>query len=189
MALIDHLRRRPVPEEVVKAHGRHVARLLYRLFGPDADIDDVYQAVFVEVLRSLPAFRGHAKLSTWIHRIALNVAYQEMRLQYRERAVRCPGDPEVVIADMPDQSDGFAQADSRRALYDSLCQLDAKKRIVVLLHDVEGYTLKEIGEQLGRPLQTVASQVKTGRAELARFMAEHGDGQLESVAQRGASAR
>lgn len=175
MALIDRLRRRATPEEVVQEHGRHVARLLYRLFGPGADIDDVYQAVFVEVLRSLPAFRGHAKLSTWIHRIALNVAYQEMRMQYRERAVRCSDDPEPLIADLTDECDGYAQADSRRALYAGLASLDAKKRIVVLLHDVEGYTLKEIGEQLGRPLQTVASQVRTGRAQLAHFMAQDED--------------
>lgn len=172
MALIDRLRRRPRPEEVVRDHGRHVARLLYRLFGPDADIEDVYQAVFVEVLRSLPAFKGRAKLSTWIHRITLNVAYQEMRVQYRERAVRCAGDPELLIADTPAAGCAFDRSDARRALYRGLERLDAKKRIAVLLHDVEGYTLKEVGEQLGRPLQTVASQVKSGRAELARFMAE-----------------
>lgn len=174
MALIDHLRRRPKPEDVVREHGQHVARLLYRLFGPDADIEDVYQAVFVEVLRSLPAFKGHAKLSTWIHRITLNVAYQEMRMQYRERAVRCADDPETVLAALP-AVDAYDRADARRQLYEGLSTLDAKKRIAVLLHDVEGYTLKEIGEQLGRPLQTVASQVRTGRAQLAKFMAEHAE--------------
>ncbi len=174
LALIDRLKGRPDPAAVVRDHSRHVTRLLHRLFGPGADIDDVYQAVFVEVLRSLPTFRGHAKLSTWIHRITLNVAYQEMRLQYRERAVRTSEDPEPLIADMHDETDAFAQSDSRRALYAGLQVLDAKKRIVVLLHDVEGYTLKEIGEQLGRPLQTVASQARTGRAELAHFIAAEG---------------
>lgn len=172
LALIDHLRRKPRPEDVVRDHGRHVARLLYRLFGPDADIEDVYQAVFVEVLRSLPAFKGTAKLSTWIHRITLNVAYQEMRMQYRERAVRSSDDPETVLATVPAAGCAFDRADARRQLYDGLATLDAKKRIAVLLHDVEGYTLKEVGEQLGRPLQTVASQVRSGRAELARFMSD-----------------
>jgi RNA polymerase sigma-70 factor (ECF subfamily) len=172
MALMDRLRRRPSPEEVVKAHGPHVARLLWRLFGPSADIDDVYQAVFVEVLRSLPAFEGRAKLSTWIHRITLNVAYQEMRLQCRERASRVGDALEHATADLCQPGDDFARADSRRLLYAGLAALDAKKRIAVVLHDVEGYTLKEISEHLGRPLQTVASQVRTGRAELARFVAE-----------------
>lgn len=184
LALIDRLRGRPSPEEVVRAHSRHVTRLLYRLFGPKADIDDVYQAVFVEVLRSLPNFRGHAKLSTWIHRIALNVAYQEMRLQYRERAVRTAEDPEPLIANMQDETDAFAQSDSRRTLYAGLQHLDAKKRIVVLLRDVEGYTLKEIGEQLGRPLQTVASQARTGRAELAHFIAAEGEAGTEGSARK-----
>jgi len=172
MALMDRLRRRPSPEEVVKAHGAYVARLLYRLFGPGSDIDDVYQAVFVEVLRALPGFEERAKLSTWIHRITLNVAYQEMRLQTRERASRSAEDLECATADLCHERDDFARADSRRLLYAGLASLDAKKRIAVVLHDVEGYTLKEISEHLGRPLQTVASQVRAGRAELARFVAE-----------------
>ena len=71
------------PEEVVKEHGPMVYRQLKRIFGGHADVDDVYQMVFIEVLRSLPSFKGRAKLATWIRRITWNVAYQEMRGQYR----------------------------------------------------------------------------------------------------------
>ncbi|MEQ8982022.1 MAG: sigma-70 family RNA polymerase sigma factor, partial [Deltaproteobacteria bacterium] len=75
------------PDQVVRDHAEDVAKQLRRIFGPSADIDDVFQAVFVEVIRSLDKFRGKSKLKTWIHRITLNVAYQEMRMQYREREV------------------------------------------------------------------------------------------------------
>lgn len=179
MALIDRLIGRPKPEEVVAEHRAMVARLLRRIFGPRADIDDVFQAVFVEVLRSLPSYAGKAQLRTWIHRITLNVAYQEMRLRYRESRVR------VKVEDVEDlaQVEGSAEAEVMKAqearqLYEALEYVDPKKRIAVILHDLEGHTLKEVSEILGRPLQTVASQVKFGRAELAAYFREEGAGAL-----------
>ncbi len=156
------------PEQVVRDHAEDVAKQLRRIFGPSADIDDVFQAVFVEVIRSLDKFRGKSKLKTWIHRITLNVAYQEMRMQYREREVRSHADLELIACG-DDVESGYAQNESRKKLYRGLQTLDPKKRIAVILHDIEGYTLKEVGESVGRPLQTVASQVKSGRAELAAW--------------------
>lgn len=171
MALIDRLRRRPTAEHVVHAHGADVTRLLRRIFGPGADVDDVFQAVFVEIIRSLPAFRGNSQLKTWIHRITLNVAYQEMRFRYRERAVRSAEDAETLMEAWTNDTDDFARSDALHMLYEGLEQLDPKKRIALVLHDIEGYTLKETGELLGRPLQTVASQVKSGRSQLANWYA------------------
>ncbi len=169
MALIDHFRPRPSPEEVVREHSEDVLRLLRRMFGPRADIDDVFQAVFVEVIRSLPAFKGRSKLKTWIHRITLNVAYQEMRFQYREREVRSGEELETLNLHDPTTDSDRERAELRRVLYTGLQALDPKKRMAVVLHDVEGHTLKEISEMLGRPLQTVASQVRAGRSELCAW--------------------
>jgi len=171
MALIARWFGRPTPEAVVKEYGPAVMRRLRRLFGPRADISDVYQAVFLEVIRALPTFRGESALGTWIHRIATNVAYQEMRLSCRERARRDPEafDPELHPAQSSENH--WAQGRSVHRLYAALEALDPKKRVVVSLHDIEGYTLKEIGETLGRPLQTVASQLKVGRAELVTHFA------------------
>lgn len=64
MALMDSLLGRPSPDAVVCEHGAYVMAVLRRTFGPKADVEDVYQAVFVEVLRALPAFRGSARLRT-----------------------------------------------------------------------------------------------------------------------------
>jgi RNA polymerase sigma-70 factor, ECF subfamily len=165
------LMRRPTPEQVVREHSADVLRLLRRIFGPNIDVDDVFQAVFVEVIRSLPAFKGEAKLKTWIHRITLNVAYQEMRVNYREREVRSTDDLETLAVDDPEGARSFERAEQRKMLYEGLKELSPKKRFAVILHDIEGHTLKEISEMTGRPLQTVASQVRTGRAELADWFA------------------
>lgn len=184
LALIDHLRRRPTPEQVVHDHSEDVLRLLRRMFGPSADVDDVFQAVFVEVIRSLPAFKGKAKLRTWIHRIALNVAYQEMRMRYREREVRSTDDLDTLPLLDVEGERSFERAEQRRMLYAGLEELSPKKRLAVILHDIEGHTLKEIAEMTGRPLQTVASQVRAGRAELADWFVRQGRLEEEAAERR-----
>ncbi len=175
MALIDRLLGAPSADALVREHGPGVARLLRRMFGPRADIDDTFQAVFVEVFRSLPAFMGRAQLGTWVHRIALNVAYQEMRGRYREQARREDGDAlDDMACETLDAEGAVLRAESIRLLYEGLETIDPRRRIAVILHDLEGRPLREVAELLGRPLQTVASQVKVGRAELARwFQAAH----------------
>ncbi len=172
MALIDRLRPRPSPEDVVRTHAPDVMRQLRRIFGPRADVDDVFQAVFVEVLRSLPRFRGDSQLKTWIHRITLNVAYQEMRYAYREREVRSFEDTADLLEHTACEGNDIKRSEDLGTLYLGLKHLDPKKRMAVVLHDIEGHTLKEVGKILGRPLQTVASQVRTGRSELARWYSD-----------------
>jgi RNA polymerase sigma-70 factor, ECF subfamily len=171
MSLFD-LFVRPDPAAVVRDHGADVLRHLKRIFGPSADVDDVYQQVFMEVLRALPSFQGRARLSTWIRRITWNVAYQEMRSHYRQKS-STPFDeslPEMPAAPAP--SLGLEERDAMRRVYDAIERLDPRLRVVVVLYDVEGCTLKEIGEALGRPLPTVASQLATGRARLAACLGE-----------------
>ncbi|OGQ77870.1 MAG: hypothetical protein A2289_01655 [Deltaproteobacteria bacterium RIFOXYA12_FULL_58_15] len=165
----------PDPELVVREHGPMVHRHLKRIFGPQADTDDAFQMVFIEVLRSLPSFRGQAKLSTWIRRITWNVAYQEMRSQYRR--------PKIVSFEDDghgDDLDAESEAATHEALghlYTGLENLDPKQRMAVVMHDIEGQTLKEISQALGRPLQTVASQLRAGRSQLCAWM--RGDALVE----------
>ncbi len=180
MSVLARLFPRPSAEAVVREHGAEVHRLLRRIFGPTADIDDAYQSVFVEVIRSLPSFAGRARLSAWIRRITYNVAYHEMRLRYRR--------PEAVDLEeaAPAAPALEAELDGReamRCLYEALAALDASQRLAVVLHDIEGLTLKEIAHETGRPLPTVASQLAAGRARLARAMSGAG------VLAAGAAAR
>ncbi len=173
--LLGQLVGRREPADVVREFGPQVHRHLRRIFGPQADIDDVYQAVFVEILRSLPSFRGLSKMSTWIRRITWNVAYQEMRMQYRHQHLT-PLE-EQVIADPAEDTDQIVERRlAMKKLYLCLNQLDPRQRSAVLMHDIEGKTLRQISHELGRPLPTVASQLYTGRSRLTELMAQEGQG-------------
>ncbi|MEM6532580.1 MAG: sigma-70 family RNA polymerase sigma factor [Myxococcota bacterium] len=154
-------------EEVIRDHGDQVYRQLRRTFGPRADVDDLFQNVFVEVIRSLPSWSGRARLSAWIRRITANVAYQEMRLAYR-RPVEVAFDDGLEPAPTPDPERAAQVAE----LYRALAELDPKLRIVVSLYDLEGLTMKEIGLALGRPLPTVQSQLKAARTRLGAMMTD-----------------
>lgn len=183
--MIKSLFSRPKPEQVVREHGPQVMKQLRRIFGPSADVDDAFQAVFVEVIRSLPAFRGRSKLKTWIYRITLNVAHQEMRLKYRRGVLTSLDDlsqepecPELGTEDL------VAKSESRRLVYQGLTAIDPKKRMALVLHDIEGHSLREISEELGRPLQTVASQVRKGRIELAEWIAERLEAPRRTTSER-----
>ena len=141
-----------------------------RLFGT-GDADDVFQNVFVEVIRSLPRFAGRSKLSTWIHRVALNVAYQEMRHRYQRDRVGTV-DMNDTLPSSANVHDDVQRQDAARRVRTALSALPPKQRMAVTLHDLEGMTLRAIADDLGVPLQTVATRVRAGRAALAETLAE-----------------
>lgn len=157
----------PSAEQVVRQHARQVQGHLRRIFGPRDDIDDLCQMVFVEVLKALPSFAGRSKLGTWIRRITWNVAYQEMRQSYRRHRWMVDTLPDEVATSPSDSPETQAQLIQ---LYDALETLATAQRLVVALHDIEGQTLKEISQALGKPPSTVASQLYAGRQALARKM-------------------
>ena len=170
MSFIGNLFQRPTADQVVRDHAPMVLRQLRRIFGPQADVDDVFQSVFVEVIRSLPTFAGRSKLSTWIRRITWNVAYQEMRLSYRQPKTTGFDEADRAHSRTNDAETKAATRECMRRLYVALERLDPKEHLAVVMHDIEGCTLKEISRALGKPLQTIASQLHTGRARIAAHL-------------------
>jgi RNA polymerase sigma-70 factor (ECF subfamily) len=154
-------------------HRADVARLVYRMLGNRADLEDVIQEVFVQVHRSLKDFRGQAKFSTWLHRVTVNVV-----LMYRRAARSRP-----VFADDP-PTDGHEPADSMlpdedaerrermRAFSRLLGRLADKKRIVFVLHELEGLAPSEIAKIVGAPVLTVRTRLFYARRELESMLAD-----------------
>src|SRR5688572_9978319 len=143
--------------ELFVRHRNDVSRVVFRMLGPSADVEDVVQDVFLNVYRSLPSFRGESKFSTWLYRLATNVTRMHLR---RGRSRPRFADVEVPEAprddtpnDAPDEQ--IDRAERVRALYRLLEQLSEKKREVLVLHDLEGVSAKEIAEIAGIPVLTV----------------------------------
>jgi RNA polymerase sigma-70 factor (ECF subfamily) len=160
--------------EIFRAHRQDVARVVYRLLGPSPDVDDVVQEVFLHVYRSLPNFRGESRFSTWLYRLAVNVARMHLR-KGRSRPRFADVDlPDVASEEDARRDDPESLSEQRqrvRVLYRLLDRLGDKKREVIVLHDFEGMPAKEISTLVGAPVLTVRTRLFYARKELYAAMA------------------
>src|ERR687896_1866302 len=87
--------------ELILRWERPIYALAYRTIGREEDARDVCQETFLRAFRALPAFRGQAKFSSWLYRIALNLCRDWMRRERRTPVVAIPEgiDPEQLLAD------------------------------------------------------------------------------------------
>jgi RNA polymerase sigma-70 factor, ECF subfamily len=153
-------------------HRADVARLVYRMLGPRADLEDVIQEVFVQVYRSLRDFRGQSKFSTWLHRVTVNVALMHRR-SARSRPVFADEPPADVVRSDNARPDEDAERHERvRAFARLLERLADKKRAVFVLHELEGLPPSEIARIVGAPVLTVRTRLFYARRELEAMLAD-----------------
>ncbi|WP_052574608.1 RNA polymerase sigma factor [Gemmatimonas aurantiaca] len=130
-------------ERVYRAHADRVFGLCVRMLGDRVLAEEVTQDVFVRVWQKLPGFRAEAAFSTWLHRVAVNVILSRRKnlgVQHGRHA------EEEVLDVTPARADRVTE---RLDLEDAIGGLPNGARRVFVLHDVEGFTHEEIGEQLG----------------------------------------
>jgi RNA polymerase sigma-70 factor (ECF subfamily) len=156
--------------EFYRLYRPEVVRNLHRVLGPGrGDLEDVLQDVFIEAFRSIGRFRGDAKLSTWLYRVCVNVALQRLRKRKRLAEVSDEAVPESTGDDTPERS---LDAHRRlKAVYNILDRLSPKKRVVFILHEIEGREPKEIAEIVGAPVLTVRTRLHYARKEFYAFVA------------------
>lgn len=151
-------------------------RLLYERYAPrvyavvrriaaDDDLaQDYAQEAWIRAIRALPTFRGDARFSTWLHRIAVNAALQALRKSETRTRREAPMPEAVPVPPRP------ADALLEQRLESALDRLPSGMRQVLILHDVEGYTHEEIGEVLGVTSGTSKSQLFKARARMREFL-------------------
>ncbi|HJZ87824.1 MAG TPA: sigma-70 family RNA polymerase sigma factor [Polyangia bacterium] len=152
-------------EELYFAYRRQVAAQLYRLIGP-ADLDDAVQEVFFEVWRSIGRFRAESKLSTWLYRLTVNVALRRLRTRKRREPPNA-GDPDALpFGDTPERA--LRRKLALRRVQCILDQMAPKKRIVFVLHEIEGLEVAEIADIVRAPRVTVRTRLHYARKEFFR---------------------
>jgi RNA polymerase sigma-70 factor, ECF subfamily len=165
---------RPTLEVLFRRHAGDVHRLVSRLLGPGAsraDADDLAQQVFLAAHRALPKFRGDSKPSTWLYGIATRTVYKELRSRGRHR--RMVATIEAIGRALPQHASGDAELETRLDLvraWRCLLELDAKKRIVFVLHEMEGMSGHEIARVLDIPEGTVHTRLYHARRELLALL-------------------
>ena len=162
--------------ELVRRWDRPIYALAYRQIGREEDARDVCQETFLRAYRALGGFRGQAKFSSWLYRIALNLCRDWLRRERRAPMVQVPEDVDVadlVAARAPVES--FEEHVARRALgravRRALARLPEEQRTVIVLKEYHGLTFQEIAELVGCPLSTVKTRLYQGLVVLRRQLA------------------
>ena len=158
--------------ELFARHRSDVVRLVFRMLGSRNDVDDVVQEVFLQVHRSLRDFRGDAKFSTWLHRVAVNVVLM-VRRAAKSRPMftgELTEDASNDDAIWPDED--ASRRERMRAFQRCIDKLTDKKRTVFILHELEGMLAAEIAEVVQAPVLTVRTRLFYARKELADLMRE-----------------
>ena len=156
-------------DRLVTLHLPQVWATVWRVLRHREDTEDVVQEVFVTAHRAISGFRGDAKLSTWLHRIAVTRALNHVdKSEERLRRASDPIDPEAV--DVPRAIGTPLRAleakDLMRRLADCLEKLPVAWRTVLALRDAEDNTYEHIAETLHVELGTVRSRLARARSSL-----------------------
>ncbi len=149
--------------ELVKRHQDLVYSLCYRMVGGADEAEDLTQEIFIRLIDKVGLWRGEAKFTTWLYRLAVNHCRDHLRRRRPEVV-----DADEFLVDSGPGPEGQAEAgDLRNRVEAALMALPLDWRSVVWLRDIEGFSYQEIAEILEVELGTVKSRLARARAALA----------------------
>jgi RNA polymerase sigma-70 factor (ECF subfamily) len=159
---------------LVDAYSNQIYRLGLKMLADPQDAEDVLQNTFLKALQSMANFEGRSSLSTWLYRIAVNEALMLLRKQRPETPV--PGDQDsdddenyspVQFVDwccLPE--DELLSSEAKARLDSAVQKLPENLRVVFILRDIEGLSIRETSEALGLTETAVKTRLLRARLNL-----------------------
>ncbi len=161
-------------QKLVDRYANDMFRLAFSLVGNAADAEDVVQEAYLRMFRGLAGFREEARFETWMHRIVVNTALNDLRRLGRFGELM---DDEVSDAPAPDLVE--QRAVERDALERGLAALPSGQRTVIVLKDVYGLSCREIGRELGIKEGAVKVRLHRARKRLRELLSNgRSDGEV-----------
>ncbi|MCX6230435.1 MAG: RNA polymerase sigma factor [Bacteroidetes bacterium] len=150
---------------LIAAYQKNVINICYRFLLNLEDAEDVAQEVFIEIFQSIKHFRGEAKLSTWIYRIAATKSLDEIKKQNRKKRItaiaKSIGLEQIThwisSHERPDKV--LEENESYRILLNALNKLPENQRIAITLSKMEDYNNAEIAEIMNTTVTAVESLI------------------------------
>lgn len=160
-------------DELVRRWERKLLGLCFGILGREDDARDALQETFIAAYKNLSKFRGDAKVSSWLHRIAVNQCLTVKR-RARSRAEDLLDDStdeesRVFLAPSRLMPSAVAERDERTVLIrNAVASLPLELREIVIMKEFEDMTFQQIAEALETPLSTVKSRLYTALGQLRR---------------------
>ncbi len=167
-------------EQLVEDHQQMVFRTLARLAGlrvQQAQLEDLAQTVFLRLFRALPNFRGEAQITTYLYRIAVNVAQDEWKRRRREDRTQASISEEDsnwearLEHPAPNALAQLEQSEFALLVEEQLQRLSQIERSVLILFHQEDRTYEQIAETLTLPINTVRTHLHRARKKLREALA------------------
>ena len=156
-------------QELFSRFRQKIYRTALRILKEDQSAQDALQETFFNVHRAAGRFRGDSRLGTWINRITINACLEILRRnkKHQQRTDEDVSDQNVILDHKrPSPFESYRRAEIGDRVHRALSRLGDKHRDVVRLHDLDGYTIREIAERLQVAEGTVKSRLFYGRVQL-----------------------
>ncbi|HEX8129806.1 MAG TPA: sigma-70 family RNA polymerase sigma factor [Pyrinomonadaceae bacterium] len=165
--------------EIVHRWERRIYALAYGILGREEEARDATQETFIAAFRNLRGFRGEAKVSSWLHRIAVNqcITRQRRARTRAEHSLEAETEAGGERFAAPAGSSPARQAEGREraeAVRRAVAALPPELREVILMKEFEELTFQEIADALDVPLSTVKSRLYTALRQLRLRLEKHG---------------
>ena len=166
--------------EIVRRWERRIFALSYGMLGREEDARDATQETFLAAFRNLRGFRGEAKVSSWLHRIAVNQCItRQRRAKVRgETALEDEAERNAAVFALPTEASPARSAEAverSKAVRIAVGSLPPDLRQVVVMKEFEELTFQQIADALEIPLSTVKSRLYTALRQLQMRLQKFGD--------------
>lgn len=168
--------------QLMRLHEKQIYNFTYRMLGSAEEAEDLTQDIFIAVFRGIKSFRGEAKFSTWLYRIALNqtrnrIKYLARRNFFARRTKRSgfkenmgPETPEALADGGPTPEQWTMTKDLAARVQECLNQMDYQAQQIIILRDVQGFSYEELSEMLSLKPGTVKSRLHRARNSLQQCL-------------------
>ena len=166
-------------DSLVRPHFDRLYRLAWRLAGSKDEAEDLFQEVLIKAFARLDDLVDIDEPGSWLARVMYNLfvdhhrRFKRQRMQVVEEG-QLPGRGLADLADPSKPHLDHERFERLERLHEALQALSEEHRIVVLLHDTEGYKLEEIQELTGTPVGTIKSRLHRARARLRQILVDNG---------------
>ena len=168
-------------EQLVRSHGGRMLAVARRLLSSEEDARDAVQEAFLNAFRNIDRFEGQALLSTWLHRIIVNVSLMKLRSRKRKPeesldhllpAFKDDGHFAERFESGTEPADQrLAREEEQAAVRAAIDELPDHYRTILLLRDIEGISTQEVAEQLGVSPNAVKLRLHRARQALRTLLA------------------
>ncbi len=151
--------------------------LAYKSLGPKFDIEEVVHEIFIQLFKGLSSFRHKSSFDTWAYKVGINVCVTRLRKKFKKRQLDLIPETEItdsrVISKPETPMDILENVEIENKIYEALDKLEEKKRMAIILCDMEGKSLEDIAEIMHKPVGTIKSRIFHGRNEMKGYLEKY----------------